>query len=200
MRNSSSQLNKKSIHVPLEKKNSTTCVMINSASSTRYSWPKETKNMLEYIHGGLAGAFFAAWDFLRKNSTHDQIEKFIVDFNKGKFMEKLHGKFNKEFNKSENGVNQAVAAKYKLFLSRRTFSFLCKVQAQTFYPEEQKWNRKVVSYGDRKINLENTPISNGKVEQFVKGLDIGDLHTITGYCGVFRTITALTIMIIDLHL
>ena len=66
-----------------------------------------------------------------------KFKKFIVDFHKGKFMEKLYGKFNKEFNQSDNGVNEAVAAKYKLFLSRRKFSFLCNVQAQTFDPEEK---------------------------------------------------------------
>ena len=34
----------------------------------------------------------------------------------------------------------------------------------------------------------------------MKQLDIGDIHTIPGYCGVFRSVTALTTMIIYLHL
>ena len=34
----------------------------------------------------------------------------------------------------------------------------------------------------------------------MKQLDLGDIHTIPGYCGVFRSVTALTTMIIDLHL
>ena len=52
------------------KKNSTSCEMLNSPSSTRYNRQKETRNMLEYIHGGLGGAVFGAWDFLRKNSFY----------------------------------------------------------------------------------------------------------------------------------
>ena len=39
-----------------------------------------------------------------------------------------------------------------------------------------------------------------KVMNFVKALDIGVLHTIPGYCCVFRTVGALTSRIIDLHL
>ena len=31
-------------------------------------------------------------------------------------------------------------------------------------------------------------------------MDIGDIHIIPGYCGAFRSVTALTMMILDLHL
>ena len=44
------------------------------------------------------------------------------------------------------------------------------------------------------------PISGRRVEKLVKGLDIGDIHIIPGYCGAFRSVTALTMMILDLHL
>ena len=38
------------------------------------------------------------------------------------------------------------------------------------------------------MNLYNLSISNGKVTNFVNSMDIGVLHTIPEYCGVFRTV------------
>ena len=185
----------------LREQNPTTHNMIgDSSSSTRYKRLSETKNLLSYIHGGLNGAVFGAMDFLRKYSSTEALENFLIDLKKGKFLEKLNGKFGNIYRKSDAAMNQGIASKYKLFLSRRKFTFLCKVQAQPFDPVEQQWNQKSISYGDKIINMHTQPISNGMVEKFIKTLDIGDLHQIPGYCGLFRTITALTIMIIDLHL
>ena len=94
-------------------------------------------------------------------------------------------------------MNEAVASKFQLSLSGRKFNFLYKVKSQTYDPETEKWNRKSISYGDKKMNLHNPSISDGKVTNFVNSLDIGILHTIPG---VFRTVAALTSRIIDLHL
>ena len=56
-------------------------------------------------------------------------------------------------------MNQAIATKYQLHLSRRKFTFLCKEQASTFDPDSQKWNKKSISYGDKKIKLHKKLIS-----------------------------------------
>ena len=47
----------------------TTFEMIdNYNSSTRYRRRWETQNILEFIHGGLDGAVYGAWDFLVANT------------------------------------------------------------------------------------------------------------------------------------
>ena len=93
-------------------------------------------------------------------------------------------------------MNQAVASKYQLHLSRRKYSFLCKVQEKTSFNVET-WTNNSISFGDKNITLCKKPISDRSVEKFVKGLDIGDIHIIPGYCGAFRSVTALTMMILD---
>ena len=50
------------------------------------------------------------------------------------------------------------------------------------------------------MNVHQKSISHRSVQDFVNKLDIGEIHIIPGYCGAFRTITALTTMVIDLHL
>ena len=160
--------------------------------STRSEHTAKTKEVLEYIHGGEEGAVFGACEFLRRYATPEILQR-------GKFVEKLQGKFNDNFRKSDQGMNQAVASKYQLHLSRRKYSFLCKVQEKTFHVESQTWTNNSISFGDKNITLCKKPISDRSVEKFVKGLDIGDIHIIPGYCGAFR-ITALTMMILDLHL
>ena len=77
------------------------------------------KKMMEYIDGGSDGAIFGAWEFLIKNASAETIEKFLFDYKKGKFIEKLNGKFNDSIQKSDENMNEAVASKYKLHLSRR---------------------------------------------------------------------------------
>ena len=118
---------------------------------------------------------------------------------RGKFVEKLQGKFNDNFRKSDQGMNQAVASKYQLHLSRHKYSFLCKVQEKTFNVESLTWSNNSISIGDKNITLCKKPISDHSVEKFVKGLDIGDI-IIPGYCGAFHSVTSLTMMILDLQL
>ena len=48
--------------------------------------------------------------------------------------------------------------------------------------------------------MHNLSVSDKKVMNFVNALYIGVSHTIPGFCGVFRTVGALTSRIIDLHL
>ena len=97
-------------------------------------------------------------------------------------------------------MKQAIATKYKLYLSRRRYTFLCKIQDKTFCSTQQQWNKNCINYGDQKLNLRSKSISETAIKLFVNNLDIGEIHTVPGYCGAFLTVTALTNMMIDLHL
>ena len=169
-----------------------------TARTTRYNRYIETRDMLEYIHGGSDGAIFGVWEYMSKNASKEQLENLMLDYKKGKFMEKLYGHFNESL-RGET-MKEAVASKFQLSLSRRKFNFLYKVKSQRYDPETEKWNGKSISNGDKKMNLHNLSISDDKVTNFVNSLDIVVLHTIPGFCGVFRTVAALTRRRIGLHL
>ena len=116
--------------------------MIYSNSSTRYARHNETKDVLEYIHGGKEGAILGAWDFLSKYADSTELEAMILKYKKGKWFEKLYGHFSSQYNKTEDGLNQAVATKYNLHLSRRKYTFMCKIQAATFDKDSVTWQKK----------------------------------------------------------
>ena len=121
----------------------------------------------------------------------------MLSHKRGKFVEKLYGKFSSTFNKTKQAMDQAVAKKYAAFLSRRKFNFLCKVQSSTFNMDDNKWCNKTISYGDQKINLREKSISDCTVSKFVYKLVI---YMIYLDFVVTCTVTALVTMIIDLHL
>ena len=53
--------------------------MINDVSnSSKYCRQKETKNILEYIHGGKDGALYDAWDYIARYTNKHLIEKFTL--------------------------------------------------------------------------------------------------------------------------
>ena len=109
-------------------KTPTTWESINDSSCTRrYNRQGETKKMLEYIHRGSDGALFGAWDFLVKYARKELVEKFILAFKKGKFIEKLYGNFSAPYTRSPAAMNQALAKKYAGHLSRRKYNFFCRI-------------------------------------------------------------------------
>ena len=181
-------------------KNPTTWELIKSSKSTKYNRQKESMELLKYIRGGDEAAVFGAWDALCRLASPNQMEEFMLDYKKGKWFEKLYGKFSNIYHKSDDAMNQAIATKYKLHMSGRKYTFMCKIQKSMYDVDSQTWRKKVINYGDRNITLCEKPISHKSVEQFVKQLDIGDIHSPIGLCGAFRTVTALVTMIIDLHL
>lgn len=184
------------------KNTATTFEMINdSSSSARYRRRAETKNLLEYIHGGCIGSIFGAWDYLCKYADENQMEKFCVSYRRGKFLEKLYGKFSDHQQKSDSNMKQALATKYASHLSRRKYNFLCKIQKSAFDTKNQRWTSKHIMYDEYKINLKVPAlVSHETIEKFTKTLDIGEIHIIPGYAGVARTVTALITMICDLHI
>ena len=92
----------------------------NPKSTTWYKRREETEEALRYIHGGLDGAIFGAWDFLVGNISDDTLlDKLISSYKRGRYLQGIFGKAIKDYNKSENAIKKAVAIKYQHFLSRR---------------------------------------------------------------------------------
>lgn len=172
----------------------------DSSNSTRYNGQHQTKQMLEFIHGGETGALYGAWDFLCRYAKHAMMEELLLSYRRGKFVENLYGKFTDKYKTSDNCMKQAIATKYASHLSRRKYNFFCKIQKSTVDTSNQSWSSQSITYGDKKINLRTASLSHEAVQKFVKSLDIGEIHSIPGYCGASRTVTALVTMIIDLCL
>ena len=51
---------------------------------------------------------------------------------------------------------------------------------------------KPITYGDLQVNLRTAVVSHNAVEKFAKNINIGEIHIIPGYSGVYRAVTALT--------
>ncbi len=172
----------------------------NTDSSTRYRRRKETKNVLEYIHGGEEGALLGAWDFVAANMKKEMTDNLIGKYKRGKYLESIIGEAMKEFNKSTSSMAQAVAFKYQNFLSRRKFNFMCKTQSSVFDPNDEVWVPRNIKCLGIDMQLSLNYISNEKVDKFVKSLDMGSVIQVPNVPGVTRTVTGLVFMIIDLHL
>ena len=118
-------------------KNPTNSEMIyNASNSTRYRRRKESADILIYIHGGEEAAIIGAWDFLASNASKDVMDKLIGSYRRGKYLEGVSGRAVTDFNNSEEALKQAVALKYKNFLSRRKFKLICKTQNSVFNDKE----------------------------------------------------------------
>ena len=140
-------------------KNPTTWELIKSSKSTKYNRQKESMELLKYIHGGDEAAMFGAWDALCRFASPNQMEEFMLDYKKGKWFEKLYGKFSNIYHKSDGAMNQAIATKYKLHMSGRKYTFMCKIQKSMYDVDSQTWRKKVINYGDHNITLCEKPIS-----------------------------------------
>ena len=171
---------------------STTWETINSSKcSARHRRRTESKNILEYVHGGEQGSLYGAWDFLQSHCGSDLMEKFILSFKRGKFLEKLYGKFTSVLEKSEGTLKKAVAKKYYGFLSRRKFAMLCKIQKSSFSEDGRQHSGTYVQYGECNLSMRSVTVTHKAVDAFVKSLDIGQIHQLPGYSGASRTVSAL---------
>ena len=118
----------------------TTFEMIsNPKSSTRYRRRQETKNILEFTHGGEEGSIYGAWDYLASCTSNNVMAKLIGSYKRGCFIQRVFGRAMKEYGNSEEALRQAVAIKYQAFLSRRKFQLICKTQSSVFNAEEDVW-------------------------------------------------------------
>lgn len=120
--------------------NATTFDMISDVkSSARYRRQQESKDMLEYIHGGEEGAILGAWDLIAAHATKETMDKLIASYKIGKYLQGVFGKAVKDFNNSEEALKQAVAIKYQNYLSRCKFKLVCKTQSSVYDAEQKVW-------------------------------------------------------------
>ncbi|XP_066293099.1 uncharacterized protein [Branchiostoma lanceolatum] len=168
-------------------------------NSTWYRRRKETKDMLSFIHGDLDGAILGAWETICAFATPHKVDKFIVDYKKGKY---LQGKFNtltKKFESTDGSMNQAIALKYRGFLSRRKYDVQCRTLSSVFDPTQQVWLPRSVRVDGVDVQAIRQ-LSHYKLDMFVKSIDIGSLYHLPRELGVTRSVTALVHMVVDLHM
>ena len=78
----------------------TTLHMINDrTSSVRYRRRTETKNVLEYIHGGEEAAVLGAWDFIASIANKELMDTLVSKYKKGKYLQNIISKSMKDFGK-----------------------------------------------------------------------------------------------------
>ena len=183
-----------------ENTNTTLDMITDGNSSTRFRRREETKNVLQYIHGGEKGATFGAWDFLSANASKATMEELIGKYKRGKYIEGIVKQTVKDFTQSNNSLSEAISLKYKNFLSRRKFNILCKTQSSVFDTDKDAWVPRNVKCLGVDVQLSLSHVTNESIEKFVKTLDIGCVCQIPGVPGVTTTITGLVFMVIDLHL
>ena len=128
------------------------------------------------------------------------MDKLISVLKREKYLQCLFEKTMKQYQNTKEVLKQAVLMKYQNFLSRRKYALVCKTQSSVFDPNSGLWvpcNMKCLGLD---LRVPCITISDKRVENFVKSLDIGHVNQIPNSPGVSRTITGLVFMIIDLHL
>ena len=96
-------------------------------------------------------------------------------------------------------MKKAVAIKYQNYLSRRKYNFVYKTQNSVFDPEKELWVPRNLKCPGLDLRLPSL-VSQDKVDNFVKALNIGYVSPISNCSGVSRTVTGLVFMILELHL
>ena len=126
--------------VPADVKTPTTFETItNRNSSVRFARKKDTKSVLRYIHGGIEGAIFGAWDFISTNISDNLLNDLIMQHKKGKFIEAKFNSLTKKYTFSDAAINQAIQVKYGLYLSRRKYQFHCRTMSSFYNPDKKTW-------------------------------------------------------------
>ena len=143
-----------------------------NSSSTHYQRRSETKNILQFIHGGVEASLYGAWDYFKSNASSELIEELFFSFKVGKFLEKLFCKFKEKDEVSTK--RDAASLKYHSFLSRRKNNFLCKIQQNTYDPENEAYCKNIMSCGDYKLEMQTESISH--ISQFWLMLQCYALH------------------------
>lgn len=84
----------------LDKKYEKIRLLFENSSQTPYWRRTKTENILEFIYGRIDGP----WGYFESNASWELIEQLFLSFKRGKFLEKLCGKF-KEKDKRLLGWN-----------------------------------------------------------------------------------------------
>lgn len=166
----------------------------------RYRRRQETKDILEFIHGGSIASIYGAWDYVYSTADKDMFNELMAGLKRGRYLQSLFEKAAKDYKNSDDALKQAVLIKYQNFLSRRKYNLACKTQSSVFDPDADVWLPRNVKCLEVDIRISDLNVSNYKVDQFVKQLDIGEVKQIPSVPGVARTVTGLVFMIMDLHL
>ena len=171
----------------------------DSVSGTRFLRKRETKLVLEYIHGGHKGALQGARDYLFSNADPDFLDYIIKSYRGGRFLKEKVEKVTKSYENSEEHMRKAVATIFGNHISRRKYYLMSKLQNLSYDPNKKTWvPRKAELDGISYRMARSLPFN--KIEQFVKSLNTGPVYQIPQHMGVSRTITSLSIMIVDLYL
>ena len=67
------------------------------------------------------------------------MDSLIESYKRGKYLDNVVSQALKEHSKSDESLKQAVAFKYKNFLSRRKFDLICKTQSTAFDTDQEVW-------------------------------------------------------------
>ncbi|KAI8493299.1 hypothetical protein Bbelb_293030 [Branchiostoma belcheri] len=177
----------------------TTQDMVDTHKSTWYTRRGETKEILSLIHGSEEGAIVGAWNFVCSHASSDQIDEFLAHYKKGKYMQCKWNEITKKFESSDEALKQALAMKYRGFMSRRKYNVQCKTLSSVFDPNKAVWLPRNVRIDGIDITSIRQ-LSHGKLDRFVKSIDVGQIHNLPREVGVTRSVTGLVHMIVDLHL
>ena len=140
-------------------------MVTNVNSSTRYRRRHETKNVLEFIHGGKEGALYGAWGYASFSSDNQTMDKVISRFKWGKYLQCLLNKTMNDYQNSEESIKQAVLMKYQNFLTRRKYALVCKTQASVFDPNSDLWVPRNMKCLGTDLRIPCITISDKKVER-----------------------------------
>lgn len=64
-------------------------MITNVNSSTKYRRRQETKNVLEFIHGGKEGSMYGAWGYISSTADNQTMDKLISGLKRGKYLQGL---------------------------------------------------------------------------------------------------------------
>ena len=76
---------------PTRRQNTQTTLehITSRTSSLRYRRRQETKNVLEYNHGGEESSLLGAWDFIAANAPKELMDSLISKYKRGKHIENI---------------------------------------------------------------------------------------------------------------
>ena len=142
-------------------------MVLDPNSSTKYRRRCESKEMMEFLHGGQEGALFGAWDLLLSIGSSSQIEQLFCNLKKGKFLEGHFNALTKKFESSDVALRQALVLRYNNYLSTRKYRFQCKTMNSLFNPNTETWIPRNSKVDNMQITMPKL-VSLDKLDAFFK--------------------------------
>ena len=85
--------------------------------SAHYKRENETKNILSDMHDVVEGAICGAWEYLKIYARMDIMEKVLLSYKRGTFLEGLYGNFSTVLDKSDIRIKKVFAKNYCTYMS-----------------------------------------------------------------------------------